>query len=305
MTETAVVADENTGFRFSWGLAFAGGVVAMVVTLVLLILGSGFGLLLVSPLGHTGSSLPAFLTGGAIYFFVAQAFGFAVGGHLAGRLLGAVAETRGQEELRAAAHALVSWSVAILGSMAIVAFTGFAAAGGGAAIAALYGVRGPGTAAGPAAYIVDVLFRPEVAGDQQTNGKPVLSQSVTGTTEIGPHAEAERIVQAGLLRGEQLTLEDRVRLSDIVAAQAGISHDAAAGRVDRMQAQVREKTRQIADVAKRTASYAALWMGFSLLYGAIVAIYSAISARLEDDLATWTKSAGIAPGAFTFRSRRS
>jgi hypothetical protein len=279
--------------------------VAMVVTLVLLILGSGFGLLLVSPLRHTGPSLPVFLTAGGIYFLAAQAFGFAVGGYLAGRLLGAVAETRGQEELRAAAHGLASWAVAVLGGMAVVAFTGLAAAGGGAAVAALYGVRGHSAAAAPAAYLVDVLFRPEIAGGQQTNGRPAQPQPENGTAEIGPHAEAERIVQAGLLRGEQLTLEDRVRLSDIVAAQAGVSHDTAAGRVDRMQAQVQQKTREAADVAKRAASYAALWMAFSLIFGAIVAIFSAISARLEDDLATWTKSAGIAPGAFTLRSRRS
>ena len=32
MTDTVVVADESTSFRFSWGLAFAGGVVAIVVT---------------------------------------------------------------------------------------------------------------------------------------------------------------------------------------------------------------------------------------------------------------------------------
>jgi hypothetical protein len=304
MTDTVVVADENAGFRFSWGLAFAGGVVAMAVTLVLLILGSGFGLLLVSPLRHTGPSLPVFLTAGAIYFFAAQAFGFAVGGHLTGRLLGAVAETRGQEELRAAAHGLVSWAVAILGSIAIVAFAGLAAAGGGAAIGALYGVHGSRSAAGSStAYLVDVLFRPE-PGEAQSQTNRASAQSDNGTADTGPHAEAERILQAGLLRGEQLTTEDRARLSDIVASQARMPHDAAAGRIDRLQAQVQEKTRKAADVAKRTASYAALWMAFSLLFGAIVAIFSAISARLEDDLAAWTKSAGIAPGAFTF-SRRS
>lgn len=305
MTDTVVVADENTGFRFSWGLAFAGGVVAMVVTLVLLILGSGFGLLLVNPLRHTGPSLPAFLTAGAIYFLAAQAFGFAVGGHLAGRLLGPVIETRGQEELRATAHGLVSWAVAILGSMAIVAFTGVAAAGGGAAVASLYGVRGHSATAAPAAYLVDVLFRPEIAGNQPRNGGPVRPQPENGTAETGPHAEAERIVQAGLLRGEQLTLEDRVRLSDIVAAQAGVSHDAAAARVDRMQADVQEKTRKAAQLAKQAVSYAALWMAISLIFGAVVAVFSAISARLEDDFATWAKSAGIAPGAFASRSRRS
>src|SRR5437868_9493636 len=147
MTDTVVVADETTGFRFSWGLAFAGGVTAIVVTLVLLILGSGFGLLLVSPAKHTLSA-PVFLTAGAIYFLAAQAFGFAVGGHLAGRLLGPVLETRGQEELRAAAHGLVAWAVAILGTVVLVAFTGLAAAGGGAAISTLYGAPGSRSVAG-------------------------------------------------------------------------------------------------------------------------------------------------------------
>src|SRR5579871_2981782 len=250
MTDTLVVADENTGFRFSWGLAFAGGVVAMVVTLVLLILGSGFGLLLTNPMRHGGSSLPTFLTAGAIYFFAVQAFGFAVGGYLAGRLLGALVETRGQEELRAGAHGLVSWAVAILGTVTIVALTGLVAAGGGTAIGALYGARS-GTNAAPAAYAVDVLFRP--AGNVGRRGL------AGGPSVETAHAEAERIVQAGALRGGALTSDDRERLSDLVAAQAGVSRDTATARVDAAEAE----TRQALDAGRRTAGYAALWMGVS------------------------------------------
>src|SRR5437016_2308615 len=189
MTDTVVVADESTSFRFSWGLAF-------VVTLVLLILGSGFGLLLVSPVKHTGLSAPVFLTAGAIYFLAAQAFGFAVGGHLAGRLLGPVLETRGQEELRAAAHGLVAWAVAILGTVVLVAFTGMAAAGGGAAIAALYGAPGSRSVAGSStAYLVDVLFRPATgAGASRVNSAPPRTAPESAASELGPHAEAERIL---------------------------------------------------------------------------------------------------------------
>src|SRR3984957_2763922 len=111
MTDTIMVAepgDESAGYRFSWGLAIAGGVAATAVTFFLLMLGSGFGLLLVNPVTHSGPSLPAFLTGGAIYFFIAQAFGFAVGGHLAGRLLGPELESRAQEDFRAGAHGLIA-----------------------------------------------------------------------------------------------------------------------------------------------------------------------------------------------------
>src|SRR5205085_11122274 len=186
MTDTVVVADENTGFRFSWGLAFAGGVVAIAVTLVLLILGSGFGLLLVNPVKHTGLSAPVFLTAGAIYFLAAQAFAFAVGGHLAGRLLGPVLETRGQEELRAAAHGLIVWAVAILGTVVLVAVAGLAAAGGGAAIGTLYGAHGSRSAAGTStAYLVDTLFRPETGTGPRAGRRPVQPQAANGATEEG------------------------------------------------------------------------------------------------------------------------
>ena len=284
MTDTVVVADENTGFRFSWGLAFAGGLVAIAVTLVLLILGSGFGLLLVNPVKHTGPSAPVFLTAGAIYFLAAQAFGFAVGGHLAGRLLGPVLETRGQEELRAAAHGFVSWGVAILGTLVLIAFTGLAAAGGGAAIASLYGVHARSPAATSTAYLVDTLFRPETGGATHA-GRAAQPQTENGTTQLGPHAEAERILQAGLLRGEDLTADDRARLTDLVSAEAGLSRQDAEARIDRTQSDVRAKTRKAADEVRKAASYASLWMAFSLLFGAVVAIFSAIAARLEDDRA--------------------
>src|SRR5436190_24254769 len=115
MADTVVIADEdNTGYRFSWGLAIAGGVAATAVTFFLLTLGSGFGLLLVNPVTHSGPSLPTFLTGGAIYFIAAQTFGFAVGGHIAGRMLGAELESPVQEEFRAAAHGFIAWAVAVL-----------------------------------------------------------------------------------------------------------------------------------------------------------------------------------------------
>jgi hypothetical protein len=86
MTDTVIIdggPPAETGCRFSWGLAIAGGVVAAGVTFFLLALGAGFGLMLVNPAANEGSSWPVFLTGGAVYFLAAQAFGFGVGGHLA------------------------------------------------------------------------------------------------------------------------------------------------------------------------------------------------------------------------------
>jgi len=282
MAETVVVeTDENTGLRFSWGLAFAGGVVAAAVIFFLLALGSGFGLLLIDPVRHSGPSTPAFLTGGAIYFLAAQVFGFAVGGHLAGRLLGPLAETRGQEEFRAAAHGLVAWAVTILATLALLVLAGLVAVGGATALSPMHGVHASETPGAPfTAYLVDVLFRP--AGDGgQANALPA---PMGNAPDAGAHAEAARLLQTGYFsHAETLSAADRARLIDLVSDAARIPAAAAANRVDRMQSDVRTQTRQTADAARRAASYASLWIAVSLIFGAIVAMFAAVSARLEDD----------------------
>jgi hypothetical protein len=282
MVDTVVVAerdDEDTGYRFSWSLAIAGGVAATAVTFFLLMLGSGFGLLLVNPVTHSGPSLPAFLTGGAIYFFIAQAFGFAVGGHLSGRLLGPVVETQMQEDFRAGAHGLVAWAVTILATLAVIALAGLTAANTGATTAALYGSTMPhATNGAPAAYLVDNLFRP--------HDSAALFRS---NVDAEARAEAGRILEAGLARGIQMTPDDRVRLIGLTSAEAGISRSEAAARVDRMQADVQAKARHDTDIARKAASYASLWIAFSLLFGAIVAVVSAIFARNEDDRESWVR----------------
>jgi hypothetical protein len=291
MVETGVVTSgESSGFRFSWGLAFAGGVVATAVTLFLLVLGSGFGLLLISPVRHTGPSLPAFLTGGAIYFFAAQAFGFAAGGHIAGRLLGPQIENRVQEEFRAAAHGLVAWAVTILASLAIVVFAGLATLRDGWAIPSLYGARAAGDGALSTSYIVDGLFWPDLAGAAVESYE---GTSMNAAMATGARAEATRILQTGLMRGEQLGASDRDRLIYLVASTTHVPLVRAADRVDRMQNDVQTRTRNIADRARKTASYASLWIAFSLLFGAIVAVFSAIAARIEDDREAWNPLAAL------------
>jgi hypothetical protein len=383
MAETVVFAEEqpqNTGYRFSWSLAIAGGVAATAVTFFLLTLGAGFGLLLVDPVTHAGPSMPTFLTGGAIYFFVAQAFGFAVGGHLAGRLLGPIVESGVQEEFRAAAHGFVAWAVSVLATLTVVALVGATAISTGATTAALYGLASSqtgdskATASSTASYWVDVLFRPAnnataawlaprsvtrtadnasalppeaILIDQQatvpdsgnppasatpaqlaapgtdgqnagassapasqppqtngTNGAAPYSEVQSATPQQqpadsgtvtppptpsvaaatpDPRGEARRILEASVLRGEQMTPDDHNRLIALVTQQAGIPNTQAAARIDQMMADIQAKTKHAADFARKAASYASLWIALSLLFGAIVAVFAATSARLEDD----------------------
>ncbi len=287
MADTIVIAEEsaeNTGYKFSWSLAIAGGVAATAVTFFVLSLGSGFGLLLVHPITHSGPSAPAFLTGGAIYFLCAQAFGFAVGGHLVGRLLGPLAESHFQEEFRTAAHGLIAWAVAVLATLTVVTLAGLTFASTGATTAAMYGAAtSKSFDAGSSAYLVDVLFRPDHGG-----GDRALTRA---PPDASAQAEAGRILDAGLVHGEKLGAGDRTRLIDLVSAQADVSRDEATGRIDRMQADVQAKTRQVEDVARKISSYASLWIAFSLLFGAVVSMVAAVTARNEDEREATTGAA--------------
>jgi hypothetical protein len=251
-------------------LAFAGGVAATAVTFFLLTLGSGFGLLLINPTTHAGPTLPTFLTGGAIYFVAAQAFGFATGGHLAGRLLGPLAESSAQEEFRAEAHGFMAWAVAVVATLAIVTIVGLSAASTSATTAAMYGALATKNDATPSAYLVDILFRP---------ARP------TGHTlgDISSRTEAARIVDVGLAAGVQPAAADRTRLIGLVAAQVGISEADAANRVDALQSAQKAHIEAQANYVRKAASYAALWLALSLVFGAIVSITAAIEARHEDD----------------------
>lgn len=265
MTDTVVIAEPGgspSGYRFSWSLAIGGGVLATAVTFILLTLGAGFGLFLAGP--HPGSSAPTLFTGGAIYFFVAQAFGFAVGGHFAGRLLGPLIKTQMQEDIRAGAHALVAWAIAVLASFTLVLFAGLAASGNHTA--ALYG-SGLSTSE-PSAYIVDMLFRS--ASDSAASDAQAL------------RAEAGRIIDADIANGLQLTAADHDRLVGLVSREARLSQVAAGQRVDVTQADLRAK----ANITRKSASYVSLWIALSLLFGAIVAVGAAVSARIEDDRQT-------------------
>jgi hypothetical protein len=231
------------------------------VTFFLLTLGSGFGLLLTHPNLHAA---PAFLTGGAIYFLIAQAFGFAVGGHFAGRLIGPLPESKVQEEFRAEAHGLVAWAVTVLATVTMVAFTAMAV-NAGSGTAALYGVSSGKMETAPTAYLVDVLFRPSTNAPE------------------GARAEAGRILDAGLARGEQIAPDDKDRLQTIVANNANMTRDAAAVRIDNLQADVQAKTKKAADIARKAASYTSIWIALSLLFGALVSMIAAVMAREEDD----------------------
>jgi hypothetical protein len=166
--------------RFSWSAAFAGAFLATAVTFFLLALGAGFGLSLVAV---QTTATPGFLTGGAIYFFAAQAFGFAAGGHLAGRLIGPAAETAKEEEFRSAAHGLVVWALTVVATATLVAIGAMVA---GSSAASVMGSQkaAPEQAMTPSyvGYWVDILFTPGPGPSQASLAGVQYAQADTGAT---------------------------------------------------------------------------------------------------------------------------
>src|SRR5262245_47194840 len=100
-------ADRNT--YFSWGAVIAGALAGAMITSMLLALGAGLGLMLAGPVNNP-APLKTILTAGGIYFFAVEAFGFAVGGYIAGRMCGPIVEWHDEEMVRAGLHGLVVWA---------------------------------------------------------------------------------------------------------------------------------------------------------------------------------------------------
>ena len=201
MAVTTVLSDEgaativssgndNDGYlahRFSWSAAFAGAFLATAVTFLLLALGSGFGLAL-TPAKHVAT--PTFLTLGAVYFLVAQAFGFAAGGHLAGRLIGPSPETTKEEEFRSAAHGLVVWALTVVVTATLIAIGALAAGSSAvttAATSSKFGTQSTAMTSDYVAYWVDMLFRPAPGPSQASLDWTRYAQANTGdATDAAP-----------------------------------------------------------------------------------------------------------------------
>jgi hypothetical protein len=261
MTSTAILTEDSTTIvaeeenRFRWGIAIAGAIAATATSFFLITLGAGVGLALApSP---NAASTTAFLTLGAIYFFASQAFGFAVGGYLVGRLIGPEVENSKEEEFRAAAHGFVMWAIAVVAGLLVL--------GAASALGASSAAMASRSEASPSAYWLDVMFRPAQNSPQVTADK----------------AEVARILVADTGRSDAADTE---RMARLVAEDTGMPISAAMNRV----ADTEASARQSADTVRKAASMVSLWTAFSLLFGAVVAVASAISARWMDDRITFS-----------------
>jgi hypothetical protein len=274
----------------SWPAIIAGAFVAAAVSLVLFALGSGLGFAAVSPWPRSGISGMSLAVTAAIWLIVTQWLSAAVGGYIAGRLRTRWIGTHTHEVFfRDTAHGLITWAVATIFVAAVFATSAFSsagAAGHAASEMAQAGMAPAGRGMGPApmglppsgispadSYEIDRLLRPANAG---------------GSAQPGPDLKPEvsRIIANAALAGG-MPDGDRAYLAQVVAARTGVSQPEAQKRVDDFVSSVQNaatKAKEAADIARKAAAQAAIYLALSLLVGAFIAsVSAAIGGHLRDE----------------------
>ena len=311
-TEASDVGVEANVPALAWGPVIGGATAASAVTLILLLLGSGVGLTMVSPWSGEGASFTAVSITAAIWFVVVQWLASALGGYLTGRLRTKWAGVHTDEVFfRDTAHGFLSWALAtvVVAGLAGSAFTSRAGTGVQAVSSAATTagaprppLAAPGDLAGPPAaptagagaataaaaggadtpdlatgYFTDLLLRPQ----------DVTSRAQTD--DAAATAEVSRILMRGAVNGE-VPEADRSYIAAIVASRAGVTPDEARARVDQVLQQVEEAKNAALDAAndaRKSAAPVARLGALSLLVGAFVAsAAAALGGRQRDDEST-------------------
>lgn len=271
-------SNQSSVSAISWGAILGGACAAASVSLILLLLGSGFGLAVASPWSDAGSTATTIGVVTAVWLIVMQWVSAGIGGYLAGRLRTKWAGLHTDEVFfRDTAHGFLAWAVATLVTVGLLASATSSAVGTGVQAASQMGggaVQAAASAAGPALaqeYDLDTLFR---RAQPDANGAP-------GEAE----AEAGRIVASGLANGD-VPEADRAYLAQVVAVRAGIPPQDARGRVDALVERAKQAAataKQAAETARKTAATVSIFTALSLLIGAFIAATAgALGGRSRD-----------------------
>lgn len=274
----------------AWGAIFAGAAAAAVLSLILVILGTGLGLSALSPWSQDGASGKALGIGTGVWVIFMQLASSVLGGYLAGRLRTRWLNLDTDEvAFRDTAHGFLAWSVATLftawlvsSSLASLVSGGLQAgakvAGGAASsatnAAATQGAKSEG---GPMAYSIDSLFR---------SAKPRTGSAAASPEEST--AEVTRIFTHDLAAGE-LPQDDARYVAQVVSQRAGISQQEAEKRVNDTFAKLKDaetKAKEAADAARKASAAAALLLFISLLIGAFLASLMAVYGGRRRDAIT-------------------
>jgi hypothetical protein len=238
-----VVAGEPQQSAVSWSAIFAGGVVAFAAAIILVALGTGFGLSSISPYQGAGISATTFAISTAVWLIIVQWLSSALGGYLAGRLRSRWVNVHADEKMfRDTAHGLLAWAVAVALGVGLFSL--------GAAATSKQNVASVRTA-----YYVDQLFR---------------TQQRSTATLVDDKTQATHVFEMGAIDSK---VRDSARpyLTELVTSATGLSAADAQARVN----QVVQQATDDAENARKAAAKIAFYTFFSLLIGAFIACTAA------------------------------
>lgn len=281
---------ESASSAVSWGPIIAGAFAASTLTFVLMLVGSGLGLTMVSPWSGENVSVATFAVSTGIWLVLVQWLSSALGGYLTGRLRTRWVGIHTDETFfRDTAHGFLAWALATLlvvfvfgAALSAALGTGVQAAStvaSGAAMGASAGAAANGGDRGADAtsYFVDALFRP---------ADPSRLAAPGAEGDAAAAAQASRILVASAAAGE-MSADDKAYLGRLVAARTGMSEADATARVDAVLGQAEQakvKAQETADAARKAGASFALVSALSLVIGAFIAgVAAALGGRQRDD----------------------
>lgn len=251
--------DEPGVCGVSWGAVAAGAVVSCAVTLVVVALGVGLGLSVVSPWSGSGVSATTFKIGTGLYLVVIAMLSSSIGGYIAGRLRSRWIGVHSDEVyFRDTAHGFTAWAFAtVLGAVLLASPAGSLI--GGAASGATQGAASAAQTSGPMDGYIDMLLRSDAPA------------SANGAAAADPRPELTRLFTSSLRNGTDLKPADRDYIAKVVAARTGLSQADADKRVNDVVTQAKSDL----DAARKATAQLAFWLTASLLIGAFCASLAA------------------------------
>ena len=272
----------------AWPAIIGGAFAAAALSLILMALGSGFGLASVSPWPNSGASVTTFTVMTAIWLIVIQWLASGVGGYVTGRLRTKWVGLHTHEVFfRDTANGFLAWAVASVIGAAFLASAAHSVVSGtatmvagvasGAPAGASQGVTQAATPLGgaladPTGYFVDSLYRTD--------------HPSANVSDLDVRAQSTRILLNGMRNGD-VPAPDKTYLVQLVAARTGLSQADAAKRVDEVIAQEKAaevKVRQTADAARKAGSYLSIFTALSMLVGAFIAcVAAALGGQQRDE----------------------
>lgn len=282
---------ESSSSAVNWGPIIAGAFAASTLTFILMLLGSGLGLTMVSPWSNESASVTTFAVSTAIWLVIVQWLSSGLGGYLTGRLRTEWVGIHTDETFfRDTAHGFMAWALATLLVVFVLGSALSAAIGTGVKAASTVALGAAmGTSAGATAnagndggsdatsYFVDALFRP-------TDPSRLAAPGAEGDATAA--AQASRILITSAAAGE-VSAGDKTYLGQLVAARTGLSQADATARVDTVLAQVeaaKVQAQEAADTARKAGATFALAGALSLIIGAFIAsAAAALGGKQRDD----------------------